>query len=107
MLIVGINAYHGDSAACIVRDGRLVAAAEEERFRRVKHWAGFPSDAVRYCLQEARVSLSDVEHVAINRSPKANLWRKLRYAMIRHPQPSLLWARLRNAKRWSSIEEAL
>jgi carbamoyltransferase len=107
MLIVGINAYHGDSAACLVRDGRLVAAAEEERFRRVKHWAGFPSDAIRYCLREAGVSLNDVEHVAINRSPKANLWRKLRYAMIRRPQPALLWARLRNAKRWSSIEEIL
>jgi carbamoyltransferase len=107
MLIVGINAYHGDSAACLVRDGKLIAAAEEERFRRVKHWAGFPRDAIRYCLREARAGLSDVEHVAINRNPKANLWRKFRYAMIRRPEPALLWARLRNATRWSSIEEEL
>ena len=43
--ILGLNAYHGDAAACLVKDGNLVAAAEEERFRRVKHWAGFPSEA--------------------------------------------------------------
>src|SRR6185369_6292645 len=107
MIILGLNAFHADSAACIVRDGKLIAAAEEERFRRVKHWAGFPRNAIRYCLEEARAGLSDVEHVAINRNPKANLWRKFRYAMVRHPEPALLWARLRNAKRWSSIEEQL
>ena len=50
--ILGLNAFHGDSSACLVVDGHLVAAAEEERFRRVKHWAGFPSEAIRYCLQE-------------------------------------------------------
>lgn len=51
--IIGINAYHGDAAACLVVDGQLIAAAEEERFRRVKHWAGFPSEAIRYCVSEA------------------------------------------------------
>ena len=66
MIILGLNAYHGDSAACIIRDGEIVAAAEEERFRRIKHWAGFPSQAIAYCLTEAGVSLSEVEHVAIN-----------------------------------------
>ena len=45
---LGLNAYHGDAAACLVRDGEIVAAAEEERFRRIKHWAGFPSEAMRY-----------------------------------------------------------
>lgn len=45
--ILGVNAFHADSAACLVHDGRLVAAAEEERFRRIKHWAGFPSEAIR------------------------------------------------------------
>src|SRR5690348_11940388 len=107
MLILGINAYHGDSAACLVRDGRLIAAAEEERFRRVKHWAGFPSEAMRYCLREGRVGLSDVEHVAINRNPRANFWRKFRYAIMRRPKPALLWARMRNARRWSSVQDEL
>ena len=50
MLILGVNAYHGDSAACLVRDGQLIAAAEEERFRRIKHWAGVLTEAIHYCL---------------------------------------------------------
>lgn len=53
MNILGLNAYHGDASACLVADGRIIAAAEEERFRRVKHWAGFPSEAIRSCLAEA------------------------------------------------------
>ncbi len=55
--VLGINAYHGDASACLILDGKIVAAAEEERFRRIKHWAGFPSEAIRYCLQEAGASL--------------------------------------------------
>ena len=46
MYILGLNAYHGDSSACIYKDGVLIAATEEERFRRIKHWAGFPSEAI-------------------------------------------------------------
>ena len=56
-----------------MRDGKLIAAAEEERFRRIKHWAGFPSQAIAYCLQEAGISLADVDHVAINQDSRANL----------------------------------
>ena len=56
MYILGINAYHGDSSACIIKDGEFIAAAEEERFRRIKHWAGFPSEAINYCLEEAGIS---------------------------------------------------
>jgi len=52
MIILGLNAFHCDSAAALVRDGVLLAAAEEERFRRVKHWAGFPAEAIKYCLKE-------------------------------------------------------
>ena len=58
MIILGLNCFHGDSSAAIVRDGTLVAAAEEERFRRIKHWAGFPAQATAYCLAEARISLA-------------------------------------------------
>lgn len=78
--IIGINAYHGDSSACLVRDGKLIAAAEEERFRRVKHWAGLPTEAVRFCLEEAGLRLSEIDVVAINQDSKANLWRKLAFA---------------------------
>ena len=57
--VLGLNAYHADAAACLVKDGELVAAVEEERFRRIKHWAGFPSAAIAYCLKEARADLGD------------------------------------------------
>ena len=66
MIILGLNAYHADAAACLLRDGQIIAAAEEERFRRIKHWAGFPSQAIAYCLQEAGIGLRDVDHVAVN-----------------------------------------
>lgn len=107
MIIVGINAYHGDASACIVRDGKLVAAAEEERFRRIKHWAGFPSEAIRYCLKEAGVTLDAVDGVAINRDPKANLWKKLGFTLARRPDISLILDRIKNAREWSSIEDEL
>ena len=80
MVILGINAYHGDSSACLVQDGQLIAAAEEERFRRIKHWAGLPTEAVRYCLEEAGIHLSNVDAIAINQDAHANLWRKAVFA---------------------------
>src|SRR6266705_1480911 len=96
MIIVGLNAYHGDSSACVVIDGRIVAAAEEERFRRVKHWAGFPAEAVRYCLREAFIGLADIGHVAINQYSNANLWRKECYFLLRRHDLSLVKERIRN-----------
>jgi carbamoyltransferase len=83
MIILGINAYHGDASAAITRDGRLVAAAEEERFNRVKHCAGFPAEAVRYCLSAAGVTISEVDHVGISRDPSAHLHKKILYAATR------------------------
>ncbi|MGA9895041.1 MAG: carbamoyltransferase C-terminal domain-containing protein [Xanthobacteraceae bacterium] len=106
-LILGINAYHADAAACIVRDGKLLAAAEEERFRRIKHWAGFPSQAIGYCLNEAKVDLSDVTHVAVNRNSRANFFRKLGYVAFRRPSPRLLFSRLRNRQQVTQIGDEL
>ena len=67
--ILGISAFYHDSAACIVRDGRAVAAAQEERFTRVKHDAGFPARSVAYCLEEAGIGLSEVEQVVFYEKP--------------------------------------
>ena len=98
MIILGLNAFHGDSAAALVRDGKLVAAAEEERFRRVKHWAGFPSQAIAWCLEDAGVTLDQVDHIAVNQDSRANLSRKLRYLMIGRPNLGLVFGRLRNRR---------
>jgi len=106
-VILGLNAYHGDASACLLRDGELVAAAEEERFRRVKHWAGFPSEAIRYCLAEAGVGLSSVAHVAVNSDPRSNIVRRLGYAVLQRPDISLVLDRVRNQQKRSSIEAEL
>jgi len=81
--ILGINAYHGDAAAAIIRDGQIVAAVEEERFNRVKHCAGFPSQSIRFCLQAAGISIEDVDHVGISRDPSAHLHKKVLFAATR------------------------
>jgi len=93
--VLGLNAYHADAAACLVKDGTLVAAVEEERFRRVKHWGGFPSESIRYCLAEAGIALGDVEHVAVNSDNRANRWRKLAYVLTSGVGPGYVLDRLR------------
>ncbi len=106
-VILGINAYHADSSACILVDGQLVAAAEEERFRRIKHWAGLPCEAVRYCLREAGVGLEEVDWIAINRNPKANLSRKVLFTLTKRPSFALVVERLRHAAHWATPTRAL
>ena len=106
-IVLGINAYHGDSSACILVGGRLVAAVEEERFRRIKHWAGFPSESIRYCLAEAGVALSAVDHVAVNSDPRASFARKVLFTVKRRPDPKLIIDRIRNAAKRQSIQEEL
>ncbi len=81
MFILGINAYHGDSSAAIFKDGDLIAASEEERFRRIKHWAGLPTEAIKFCLDEAGITLSDVNHICISRNPLAKIGQKAWYAL--------------------------
>jgi len=104
MHILGINAYHGNASAAIVSDGRLVAAVEEERFNRVKYAAGFPSAAIRYCLDAAGITLREVDHIAIPRNPWARLGTKLLYAL---KMPSFARERAKVLARFVGIPEAL
>jgi len=104
MIVLGINAYHGDASAAILVDGELLAAVEEERFTRVKHTAGFPAHAVRYCLQAAGVTIQEVDHIAIPRNPRARLVQKLLYAV---KLPKFALERVRVLGRFGRIKEAL
>src|SRR5258705_2848075 len=104
MNILGINAYHGNASAAIVCDGQLIAAVEEERFNRVKYAAGFPAAAIRYCLKEAGITLSDVDHVAVPRNPYARLATKLFYALR---MPSFARERVKVIAKITGIAEAL
>jgi carbamoyltransferase len=96
MIILGINAHHADAAAAVVVDGKLIAAAEEERFRRIKHWAGFPTEAIKYCLAEARVGLNGVDHIAVNRDPNARLLKRAAFLIARRPSLGAIRRRLAN-----------
>jgi carbamoyltransferase len=107
MIVLGLNAYHGDSSAALVKDGRLVAAAEEERFRRIKHWAGLPTEAMKWCLADAGLKLGDVDHIAINRNPKVNNLRRALYVLRKRPSLGLILKRLGNIKRAGSFEDAV
>jgi len=75
--ILGISAFYHDSAACLLRDGVIVAAAQEERFTRKKHYAGFPSESIRYCLSEGGISLGDVRYIAFYDKPLVKFERLL------------------------------
>ena len=108
MIILGINAYHADASAAIFVDGKIIAATEEERFTRVKHWAGFPSTAVLFCLKEAGINIEQVDYFAIGRDPKAKFFKKILYVLA-NPGGSAatLKNRFSNSRKVAGIEEEL
>lgn len=108
MVIVGLNAFHADASAAIYVDGKLIAASEEERFSRIKHQAGFPEKALKFCLEEAGVHFRDVDHFAIGRDPDAKFFRKILY-LAGDPVRGLGAAteRFRNRSKVISIEKEI
>ncbi|MDG1143872.1 MAG: carbamoyltransferase C-terminal domain-containing protein [Burkholderiales bacterium] len=107
MIILGLNAFHGDASACLVVDGVLVAAAEEERFRRVKHWAGLPTEAIRYCLEAGEINLSDIDRIAINRDPTSNAMRKGLFAFTKNKSLKAVADRLKNAAKIHNVRDEI
>src|SRR5579872_6830738 len=93
--VLGVNAYHGDASAALLVGGQLIAFAAEERFNRIKHCAGFPEQAIRYCLKEAGLTLSQVDVVTVSKDPRANLFAKMLRSFA-HPRllsPAFLHSR--------------
>jgi carbamoyltransferase len=103
MNILGINAYHGGASACLIRDGQLVAAAEEERFNRVKYWAGFPVQAIQYVLSEGGITPHELDHIGISRDPKSNMLQKALFVFTRRPSLNLVRDRLSNEMKVVSL----
>lgn len=97
MYILGINAYHAGSSACLIKNGQLVAAAEEERFNRRKYWSGFPVQAIRYVLEEGGITAYDLDHLGISRNPSANLLKKVMFTLSKRPSLDMIRGRLSNA----------
>jgi len=104
MNILGINAYHGNASAAVVCDGKLIAAVEEERFNRIKYAAGFPAQAIRYCVKEAGLKLEEIDHVAVPRNPYARLGTKLFFALR---MPSFARGRAKVLAKFIGVREAL
>ena len=103
MLILGLNAYHGDSAAALVRDGKIVCAVEEERFRRIKHWAGLPTESIRYCLQQAGAKFTDLDCIAINQDNQASRRQRFKFLLTRPPSVEGIAKSVRNRHKRSSV----
>jgi carbamoyltransferase len=101
---LGLNAFHGDASACIFKNDVLICASEEERFRRVKHWAGFPTQAISFCLEEAGITPVEVDVIAVSRDPKANKSKKIWYALTKGVSLKAILDRLKNKKQISDIK---
>ncbi len=105
MYILGINAYHGDAAVVLLKDGQIAFALEEERLNRVKHSAGFPGMALKAALDYAQIGVGDVDHIAIARSPRAHLLEKMQFVLKQGLAFSrLTQERLKNAARVRSLK---
>lgn len=105
MYILGLNVYHGDSSACLYRNGELICAFEEERFIRQKHWAGFPKLSIEECLKEAVITFEEIEYITVSRNPKHNLLKKIIHAIKYQIKPSDISQRVRNSIKATSLEK--
>ena len=104
MYILGINAYHGGASATLIEDGRLIAAAEEERFTRLKYWAGFPVNAINYVLEEAGIMPQDLDHIGISIDPRANLMQKALFAFRNRPTLGFVRDRLSHSMKTGTLK---
>tara|TARA_B100000989_G_scaffold160945_1_gene120169 strand:- start:365 stop:2095 length:1731 start_codon:yes stop_codon:yes gene_type:complete len=82
LIVLGINYHHPDSSACLIKDGQIIAAAEEERFTRIKHFAGFPKHSIDFCLKYSNVNYSEINYVALNFNSNSNIKEKLKYSLL-------------------------
>jgi carbamoyltransferase len=97
MLILGLNMFHADASAAILHDGEVVFAVAEERLNRKKHYGGFPTLAIKACLDAAGAKISDVQHIAVGQDSDANLIKKVQYALA-NPDKILNFIRMRQRK---------
>ena len=93
--ILGINIFHADSSACLLRDGKIVAAVEEERFNRIKHFAGAPIESIKYCLDYENISLDQIDYISINQNSRSNILNKLLYLLYANPGLNFLKTKLK------------
>lgn len=105
MYILGLNAYHGDSSAAIYKDGVLLAATEEERIRRLKHWAGLPTEAIKFCLSEAGITLKEIDYITVSRNPLAKIEKKIFHSLKKLVSISAIKDRAGNSLKINNIKK--
>lgn len=107
MYILGLNAYHGDSSACLLKDGKVVVAIEEERLKRIKHWAGFPGESIKFCLQEEGLQINDIDFITISRDPLAKFHKKILHSARNKVSFTALGKRIEFTRKINSIKSEL
>ncbi len=103
--ILGINAFHGNSSACILKNNEIVFAIEEERINRIKNWSGFPSQSIRMCLNHVNKDLNDIKCIAINRNSKSNLKEKVFFSIKNFDNLKYAIKKSKNLIKLNSIED--
>ncbi len=104
MIVLGLNAYHGDASACLIKDNRIISAAEEERFTRIKHAAGLPINAINFCLKSNNITIDEIDHITINRNPKQKIFKKLLYASSKLFNLKFISQRFKNLNKINSVK---
>ena len=79
MVILGLNVYHPDSSACIIKDNKLIFAIEEERINRLKHFSGLLINSINECLKKTEISFEDIDFISINTNPEINRFEKIKF----------------------------
>jgi len=104
MIILGINAYHGDSSACLVENGNILCAIEEERINRIKHWAGFPGESIKWCLEYSGINIEEIDYIAVSRNPSARIFKKLLRLIQKRPNIKFFKDRFKNLKKIQDLK---
>lgn len=82
MIVLGLNLFHADSSASLIKDGKIIYSAEEERYKRIKHYSGFPTEAIEKMLANSNISIGDIDYVTTNKSSSYNLYEKVKFNLL-------------------------
>ncbi len=105
--VLGINFLHSDTSACIFKNGKLIAAVEEERFSRIKHTSSFPVKSINFCLNEVKIDISDLDIITINSNPLSSLDKKILFTLKNYKRYVLALKSISNIKKKLTIKKLL
>jgi len=98
MIILGLNINHPDSSACLLINGKIEIAIEEERINRIKHWSGLPILSIKECLNKKNLSLKDIDYVAINSNFYSNIYSKLKFIILNRVDYNFILEKLKKTQ---------